>query len=186
MMSRTALLVSVVATALVGTSALVAACSNAVTPDAYYDYEVPDAGHVTVGNRDQPCIEVLDNNGDVAGHRCNSELVCVNENSVYTCRAECDEAAADPCGTNEQTCRRLSGDNALHVCLPAYGVDEPCPCQEGLVCTDTDEGNRCKYECFFGADGGVSDCPVGECRRFTGSDTDGACIGGAAATDGGT
>jgi|GEM_PF-1975683 len=185
MSSRTALLVSAVATALLGASALVAACSNAVTPDAYYDYEVPDAGPVTEGERDLPCIEVPRGDGTI-GHICNNDLVCVNQDETFICRAPCDENEADPCGTNTQTCRRLSGEDGQHVCLPAYGIDEPCPCQEGLVCTNTDDGNRCKYECFFAADGGVSDCPVGECRRFTGSDTDGACIGDDASTDAGT
>ncbi|MCP4503169.1 MAG: hypothetical protein GY822_24800 [Deltaproteobacteria bacterium] len=58
--------------------------------------------------------------------------------------------------------------------------DYPCRiddrCDDGLVCTEVTEGNRCKYECFLTSDAGTTDCPVGTCRLFTGSDTNGACV----------
>ncbi len=163
-------------------------CSEAETPDARFDAGprvVPGLdGGPGFGSRDEPCA---------SGNRCESgDLVCVNETqpngeNESFCRLVCDqEATDDPCGDGS-TCGRLQDDRG--ACLPAGGLDEECPCDDGFACTLLPSGDGgtdaiCKQACpFADDDGGVTnpgdleDCPAGQtCTRLQGSDGLGVCI----------
>ena len=165
---------------------LVAGCSDAETPDAYFDAGTVDAGRR--GLRDEPCLENACINNDVD--------ICVQQNSggdsSLICREICDTSFNDPCGLRRR-CRPL--DNGIGACLPANLEDESCPCDDTLACVNytqpippmmgpdggfTDGGqiiirNVCKRECTVIADGGDT-CTTGTCRLFMGSAVNGVCI----------
>lgn len=159
------------------------ACSEAETPDARFDGGLPDEAPFDAGpgfgSRDEPCVNA----------RCeSSDLVCVSEaQGENICRLRCDLAANDdPCGLGS-TCGRLQNNEG--ACLPAGGLDEDCPCDEGFACALLPDGsganvNICKRSCLVPSDGGVVDggdavdtCPGQQvCRRLQGSDTLGVCL----------
>lgn len=170
---------------LLWASLTAAACSDAEVPNAYYDAgAVFDAG--LLGYRDQPCLN---------GRCINPNLdVCVQQgsgaNQTLICREICEPVQADPCGEG-RVCRSLT--NGTGACLPANGVDEPCPCDDGLACVNyevqnepvdggpLDAGstiirNTCKIECERNPDGTDTCGNNGRCRLFVGSLTDGVCI----------
>lgn len=160
---------------------VLAACSEAETPDARFDagprVDLND-GNDEAGGRDQPCL---------TGNRCASEdLLCVNEQGTQTCRLVCTLSATDdPCG-DRQTCEAL-GDGS-GACLPAGQRDEACPCDEGFACALLDDGNGgqrgvCKQRCETQAGAadagpaGTATCPESEqCAPLQGNDF-GVCIG---------
>lgn len=169
-------------------AASVVACSEAETPDAWHDGGVTDLPFDAgpgFGSRDEPC----------ANGRCESNaLVCVAEpqpggGTQNMCRERCDlNDQSDPCGTGSTCVRLLSGDGA---CLPAGGLDEPCPCDEGYACAalqtaDGERENICKRACApDGPDGepvdagpgAVVQCPGQQtCRPLQGSDNLGVCL----------
>lgn len=164
----------------------VLACSEAETPDAQFDAGVQEPGFDAgpgFGSRDEPCFE----------QRCESnDLVCVSETTsggetANMCRLRCDRTdTTDPCGP-ASTCGRLQTDEG--ACLPAGGLDEDCPCDEGFACTllnvdDAGQSAICKRTCARdNGDGGVFDagntapCPADEtCRSLQGNDELGVCI----------
>ena len=163
-------------------SAGVLACSDAETPNAHFDAGPLDGGvalsdgGTTAGNRDQSCVRGLCND---------TSLVCVDPNRSVagdeSCRLKCDRSDSnDPCGVGS-TCGELQGVS-YGACLPAGGLDAPCPCDEGFACTrlDASDGGTvtlCKEVCDPNAapDAGP-ECPTGErCRRLDGSQI-GVCV----------
>ncbi len=177
---------ALLATLVLCSAVLPLGCSDAETPDAYFDGGTVDAGRR--GLRDEPCLEGACINNDVD--------VCVQQGSgadaTLICKEICDPTFNDPCGLRRR-CRPL--DNGTGACLPANLLDESCPCDDGLACVNftqpappidlpdggqiTDAGtlvirNVCKTECTITA--GEDDCEVGSCRLFMGSITDGVCI----------
>lgn len=155
--------------------ATLCACSDAESPDAFYDAGVSfhaDSGP-DFGAEGQPCAN---------GNCDNDALVCVIEGSddgPRICREKCDrEEPGDPCGAG-RSCERLT--DGTGACLPAGGLDEPCPCDQGFRCmnlpSDGGPTNICKTECDPNADGGPDPCSATErCARLTGSDDLGVCI----------
>jgi hypothetical protein len=166
---------------LVLIGAISTSCSEAETPDAYYIAPIVNTDAGVGGGRGQVCI-----NGS-----CNtSNLVCVNQNDILTCRLICDLAdSSDPCGVGS-ICRTLDDDSG--ACFPGGVLDADCInsiCDDGLSCTqldipDTDNPDggtitveRCKFSCLIDNDGQPSFCPPGTtCRLFQGSDTSGVCL----------
>ena len=174
------------AVAAVFAAVLPVGCSDAETPDAYFDGGYVDAGRR--GLRNEPCLEGGCINEDVD--------ICVQQgsgaNATLICREICDPTFNDPCGLGRR-CRPL--DNGTAACLPANGLDESCPCDDGLACVsytepadpiDLPDGGQiidagiivvrdvCKTSCTITA--GEDDCAVGTCRLFTGSAVNGVCI----------
>lgn len=156
-------------------AAALVTCSEAETPKGF-DGGSRDGGSLALadggagsGNRDQPCVNGLCNTPDLA---------CVRERlGDELCRQRCDRAdPSDPCGPGA-ACGALS--NGSGACLPAGGLDESCPCDEGLACTRLPgpdggpEVSFCKTTCELDAEPG---CPAPlRCRPLAGSET-GVCV----------
>ncbi len=170
-------LLLVAATLVVG--AALSGCSDAKTPDAYFAADVIPSDGGSVGQRNFPCRN--DNTCIDAADTCIRE-----DDGSNACRQLCDPDAPNEGGCPATFgCRVIVGtdDGACVPVGPLGGVDEACPCADGLRCVrfnGVDGGAadlRCRTECRF-VDGGPSACPDGEgrCRLFDDSETVGACV----------
>jgi len=166
---------------LVLIGAMCVSCSEAETPDAYYIAPLVNTDAGVGGGRGEVCIDGTCNTSD---------LVCVNQNDILTCRLVCDLSdSSDPCGTGS-VCRILDDDSG--GCFPGGLLDADCInsiCDDGLSCTQLDIADpdnpdagtitveRCKTSCNISGNGQPSPCPSGTtCRLFQGSDTSGVCL----------
>ncbi len=155
------------------------ACSDAQTPDAYFAADVIPGDGGQVGQRNFPCR--TDNS-------CLDEAdTCIRGgDGTNACRQTCDPAGENEGGCpTDFECRNIIDTNG-GACVPVGplgGVDDACPCADGLRCVRFDgvDGGaadlRCRTECEV-VDGGATACPDGEgqCRLFDDSDTVGACV----------
>lgn len=157
-------------TILLATLLLLTSCSDAESP-VFFDggaLENTTDGGDGLSERDQPCT-----NGSCAA----SALICVEDDTSSPgdafCRLRCEVTSSTTFCGEQSRCQELS--DGSFACLPAGGLDEACPCDDGFVCVNLDAGdNRCKTACDPNGDG--SECAQGErCAPFS-SGNGGACV----------